>query len=64
MSPRNIQHPERAHAAPINDQHEEQARYEVTERLKWLQLQVLHRRIKGQKWSAILAWLLSTGGFC
>jgi len=61
---RNIKHPERAHAEPTNDQSEEHARYEVTERLKWLQRQVLDRRIKGHKWSTILTWLLSTGGIC
>ena len=64
MPSRNIKHPERAHAEPSNDQHEEQARFEVTERLKWLQNQVLNRRIKGHTWTSILAWLLTTGGFC
>lgn len=64
MPTRNISHPQRAHAAPQNDQAEEEARHLVTVALKKIQNEVLQRRAHGQPWTAILAWLLTLGLGC
>lgn len=64
---KNFKSPERAHAAPVNDQSEELARFKVMEVLsnhQKINKEVLDRRAKGQSWMVILGWLLSISGIC
>ena len=65
--PRKHKSPERAHAAPSNDQSEELARFKVMEILnnhQKINKEVLDRRAKGQSWMVILGWLMTISGFC
>jgi hypothetical protein len=61
---RKISESGRAFQAPSNDQAEEKARFEVAETLRKIQTSVLNRRLQGESWSTILAWLLGLGGIC
>lgn len=64
---KDFQSPQRAHAAPTNDQGEELARFKVMQVLgnhQRINKEVLDRRARGESWMVILGWLLTISGLC